>query len=135
MKIEQSAVYMQMAMIMASKSKATRKKVGAVLVTVNGVIIPGYNGTFPSHDNQCEDLFGNTFPEVIHAEMNVMAKACREGVSTQDATLYVTLSPCMDCAKLLSMSGVKAVYYTEAYRNTAGIDYLISCGIDVEQMR
>ena len=121
-------LYMDMAKRLAQESKAQRSKVGAVLVTNNGVICTGYNGTAAGLDNACEDDKGNTLPSVIHAECNVMAKACREGVSTLGATLYVTLSPCINCAKLIAAAGVKAVYFDTRYRKLDGIDHLRACG-------
>lgn len=125
---------MEAAKTFASLSKAKRRQVGAILVTSNGVMIPGVNGTFPGHDNTCETAEGFTVPEVIHAEMNALSKACREGVSTKGAVLYTTLSPCIECAKMIAMAGVSRVVYMDKYRDFTGIDYLHSCHVDTEQL-
>lgn len=133
------SVYMQTALLHASLSKAKRKQVGAVLVTKQGVVLTGYNGTASGSDNSCEmvhyDAQGNysfiTKPEVIHAELNTILKAAREGVSVLDSTIYVTLSPCIACAAMLAQSGVKKVIYLEEYRDNSGILLLKDCNVEV----
>jgi len=129
--------YMQVALAHAAMSKAVRKKVGACLVTRSGVIIPGYNGTPRGANNVCEvevDGVLVTKPDVIHAELNCVLKAAREGVRIIDSVLYVTLSPCEPCAAWLVQSGVKEIVYLEQYRVLAGIDFLARAGVEVRQL-
>lgn len=136
---ELDGVYMGTAMLHASLSKAIRAQVGAVLVTNQGVTLSGYNGTPTGRSNNCE-LFQTwhegpvyvTKPEVIHAELNCIMKAAREGVSCIGATVYVSLSPCVQCSAMLVQAGVKRVVYQQQYRNTEGIELLQDCGILVQ---
>ena len=121
-----------MAFLMAKNSKAVRAKVGAVLVTSSGVIMPSYNGTAAGTNNTCEDESGFTKIEVIHAELNCLIKAAREGVSVQGATVYVTMSPCRHCAALMIQSGIKRVVYSQQYRDASGIEYLVDNGVEVD---
>lgn len=127
----------------AKLSHAERKKVGAVAVTPQDVMIFSYNGTAQGDDNCCEDscgydLNGNevliTKKEVLHSERNILAKAAKEGISLKGSTIYVTMSPCLECSLMLFQSGVKKVIFKEKYRNTDGIDYLISHGVTVIQL-
>lgn len=138
MKPEELVVYMQTAYNFASLSKAVRHKVGAVLVTKQGVVIPGVNGTVTGTDNACEYTEQGllvTKPTVLHAELNCILKAAKEGVSCVDATLLVTLSPCLSCAAMIAQSGIKQVYYAEQYRIPEGVEFLESCGVEVEQIQ
>lgn len=123
--------YMTMAISMSQLSKANRKKVGAVLVTKHGVVLTGYNGTASGDTNDCEDEDGNTKREVLHAELNCILKAAREGVSVVGGSLYVTLSPCLQCAAMIAQSGIKQVYFQELYRCSKGIDLLIKLGVGI----
>lgn len=116
--------YMQTAISHAILSKANRKKVGACLVTQSGVIIPGYNGKPSGTDNSCEDSDNVTLPEVIHAELNCILKAAKEGVSVIGSTLYTTLSPCRSCSAMILQAGVKRVVYQENYRCLDGVKFL-----------
>jgi dCMP deaminase len=133
---------MQTAEAFALLSKAQRKKVGAILVTNQGVVIPGVNGTPSGTDNTCEKLeytVGNisalvTRPEVIHAELQCILKCAKEGVSCLDAVLYTSLSPCLPCSAMLKQAGVKKVFYRELYRDESGIQYLLNNGVLVEQI-
>lgn len=129
--------YMDFALKMALNSKAIRAKVGAVLVTKHGVVLTGYNGTPSGTDNSCEmfDSNGNyvTKPEVLHAELNCIMKAAREGVSCIDATVYVTLSPCVQCAAMMKQVGIKRVVYLMEYRDNTGIEYLKNNGVKIER--
>lgn len=125
-------VYMGTAILYSKKSKAKRAQVGAVLVTKTGIILPGINGTASGTSNTCEDENGLTKIEVIHAELNCLIKAAKEGVSVQDATVYVTMSPCRHCAALMIQSGIKRVVYSNQYRDATGIEYLLDNGIEVE---
>lgn len=134
------SVYMGTALLHAGLSKAIRRKVGAVLVTSEGVTLTGYNGTPKGLDNACESIDTSTGelvtkPEVLHAELNCILKAAREGVSVRESTVYVTLSPCVQCAAMLAQSGVKRVVYEQLYRNTEGLDLLEKAGIVVEQFK
>lgn len=112
-------------------SKATRKKVGACIVTKTGILIPGFNGTVPGQPNSCE-IDGATAPGVLHAELNAILKAAREGVSIVGSTLYVTLSPCQQCAAMIAAAGITRVVWEELYRDDTGLrrlveDYHIEC--------
>lgn len=134
MKPEQHDVYMQTALLHAGLSKANRAKVGAVLVTNQGVLLTGYNGTPHGWNNDCEDDHNTTKPEVIHAELNCILKAAKQGVSVVDSVVYVTLSPCVSCSAMLAQAGVKKVYYREQYREKTGVEYLQANGILVQQI-
>ena len=127
---------MQYADMIALQSKGIRAKVGALLVTMNGVQIPGYNGTAPGRPNELEIDVGFdelvTKPEVIHAELNCIIKAAREGVATLGSTVFVTHAPCVHCAALLVSCGVHSVYFRKHYKNDDGIDLLRSCKVIVE---
>ena len=113
---------MQIAELYAQESRATRAKVGAVLVTSTGVLIPGYNGTPSGWDNICE-VDNKTLPYVLHAEMNCILKCAEEGVSTRGCTIYVTHSPCWHCAACLAQCGVKTVRYKQKYGDAVKSDY------------
>lgn len=126
--------YMGVAKLHAQLSKAERKKVGACMVTRTGIIIPGYNGTPSGMSNVCEDENNVTLPSVIHAELNCILKAAKEGVSCENATIYITLSPCEQCASMLVQAGVKTVVYYEPYRTQDGILLLTKAGINVYQL-
>lgn len=132
---------MAVAQAAANNSHAIRKKVGACIVTKNQVILSGWNGVPTGMDNRCEYVdyenggFGQTKPEVIHAEVNAIAKAAREGVSTLGSTLYVTLAPCIECSKMLIQAGVEKVVYKEMYRDETGVQLLKNCGIVVENYK
>lgn len=132
--------YMGTALLHARLSKAKRAQVGAVLVTSQGVTLTGYNGTPVGLSNECE-VFKTvhdsgpvyvTKPEVIHAELNCILKAAREGVSCIGATMYVTLSPCVPCAAMMIQAGVKRLVYKDSYRDQGGTDLLQRAGIVVE---
>ena len=138
---ELDSVYMQTALTHAMLSKAVRAQVGAVLVTRQGVTLTGYNGTAKGRDNCCEeehidkDWFVTrvTKPEVIHAELNCILKAAREGVSCIDSTVYVTLSPCVQCSAMMVQAGVKRLVYKTPYRDTSGLNLLEDCGVSIQQ--
>lgn len=136
--IDLDQVHMNTAMQYASLSKALRKKVGAVLVTRQGIIIPGFNGTPRGADNSCEYFESDgtlvTKPSVIHAELNCIMKAAREGVSVIDSTIYVTMSPCEPCSAMLVQAGVSRVVYSDKYRCSLGIEHLKNANIIVDQM-
>lgn len=111
----------------AKLSKAKRLKVGAVLLKDDRIVSIGYNGDAPGGNNICEIEVGGelvTKPGVCHAELNCVAFAARNGISTLGTSLVTTHSPCFDCAKIIIMSGVQEVYYNEEYRDTTSLDYL-----------
>lgn len=129
--LEYHKTYLRMAKVWSSLSKSKRKKVGALVVKGNTIISDGYNGTPTGFPNDCEDVDGNTHWYVLHAEANAILKTAR---STQDiggSTLYLTLSPCKDCCKLIIQSGIKKVIYIEEYRDLDGIRVLVEAGIEI----
>jgi dCMP deaminase len=129
--------YMGTAFLHARKSKAIRKKVGACIVTKNGVILAGYNGTPAGWDNYCENITEEamvTKAEVIHAELNCIMKAAREGVSVKGATAYITLAPCVQCSAMMAQAGISTVYYAEDYRDLSGVHLLRQHGIFIERL-
>lgn len=117
-------MFLNIAKEVANMSYCTRSKVGAVIEQYGNIISFGYNGAPKGMDNCCEDSNNNTFPHIIHAESNAIIKAAKSGHSTHSATLYLTLSPCLDCSKLILQSGIRRVVYLEEYRDTSGIDFL-----------
>ena len=119
--------YLEMAQIWAKNSYCKRRQVGALIVKDRMIISDGYNGTPSGFENVCEDENGVTKPYVLHAEANAISKVAKSGNSSQDATLYVTASPCMECAKLIIQAGIKRV---DEYRLTDGIDLLKRAGIE-----
>lgn len=126
--------YLRMAQIWAENSYCKRRKVGALLVKNNMIISDGYNGTPSGFENICEDENGVTKPYVLHAEANAITKVAKSGNSSEDATLYVTASPCIECAKLIIQAGIKRVVYRDEYRLHDGPDLLKQAGIEVEQV-
>lgn len=126
--------YLRMAQIWAENSYCKRRKVGALLVKNNMIISDGYNGTPSGFENICEDENGVTKPYVLHAEANAITKVAKSGNSSEDATLYVTASPCIECAKLIIQAGIKRVVYRDEYRLHDGLDLLRQAGIEVEQV-
>ena len=123
--------YARMAQIWAENSYCVRRKVGALVVKNNMIISDGYNGTPSGFENICEDENNVSKPYVLHAEANAITKLARSSNSSDGATLYVTASPCIECAKLIIQSGIKRVIYTEQYRLTDGVDLLRRAGIEV----
>ena len=125
--------YLEMAEIWAQNSYCKRRKVGALLVKDRMIISDGYNGTPSGFENICEED-GVTKPYVLHAEANAITKVAKSGNSSEGATLYVTASPCLECAKLIIQSGIKRVVYRDENRITDGIDLLRRAGIEVEKV-
>ncbi|MDI9605862.1 MAG: dCMP deaminase family protein [Bacteroidota bacterium] len=123
--------YMRMAFIWAENSYCKRRKVGALLVKDKMIISDGYNGTPSGFENVCEDENNVTKPYVLHAEANAITKVARSNNSSEGATLYVTSSPCIECAKLIIQAGIKRVVYADAYRLSDGIDLLNRAGIEL----
>lgn len=126
------ARYLRMAQIWAENSYCTRRKVGALIVKNRMIISDGYNGTPSGFDNICESEFGVTFPYVLHAEANAITKIARSGNNSDGATLYVTDSPCIECAKLIIQAGIKRVVYSREYRLKEGIELLQKAGVEVQ---
>ena len=126
--------YLRMAAIWAENSYCQRRKVGALVVKEKMIISDGYNGTPSGFENVCEDAHGVTHPYVLHAEANAITKLARSGNHSDQATLYVTASPCIECAKLIIQAGIRRVVYAEQYRLTDGIDLLRRAGVEVEHL-
>ena len=125
--------YLRMAKEWAKLSHCTRKQVGALLVK-NGVIISdGYNGTPSGFPNSCENEIGETHWYVLHAEANAILKVAKSTNNAHGSTLYITLSPCKDCSKLILQSGITRMVYLDAYKDTTAIDFLKNSGIEVVQ--
>lgn len=122
--------YLRMARIWSENSYCRRRQVGALIVKNQMIISDGYNGTPSGFDNICEDPEGSTFPYVLHAEANAITKVARSNNSSDGATLYVTASPCMECAKLIIQSGIRRVVFSEMYRITDGLDLLRNAGVE-----
>lgn len=122
--------YLRMARIWSENSYCRRRKVGALLVKNQMIISDGYNGTPSGFDNVCESEEGVTYPYVLHAEANAITKVARSNNSSAGATLYVTASPCMECAKLIIQAGITRVVFSEMYRITDGLDLLQSAGVE-----
>lgn len=123
--------YIRMAKIWAENSYCNRRKVGALIVKDKMIISDGYNGTPSGFENICEDDNGLTKPYVLHAEANAITKIARSNNSSDGATMYVTTSPCIECAKLIIQAGIKRVIYSEKYRLEDGIDLLKRANIEV----
>lgn len=148
--------YMKMAKIWATNSYAIRHKVGALIVKDGMIISDGFNGTPSGFENECEEyiscgntctnLFGQdcenckehklkTKPYVLHAEANAILKVAKSTNSTEGATLYCTMAPCLECAKLIIQSGIIRLVYSEPYRDTSGIELLKRAGIQIKQLK
>lgn len=126
--------YMRMAFIWAENSYCKRRQVGALLVKDKMIISDGYNGTPSGFENVCEDEHDVTKPYVLHAEANAITKVARSNNSSEDATLYVTSSPCIECAKLIIQAGIKRVVYADSYRLSDGIDLLKQVDIELSEV-
>lgn len=126
--------YLRMATEWAKLSHCTRKQVGAIIVKDNIIIADGFNGTPSGFENCCEDKNGDTHWYVLHAEANAILKLARSNNRGQNSTLYITLSPCKDCSKLVLQAGIKRVVYMKGYKDCTGIDFLTKAGIDVKQI-
>jgi len=126
--------YLRIAAEWSKLSYCKRKQVGAIIVRDRMIISDGYNGTPSGFENCCEDHEGLTQWYVLHAEANAILKVARSTQSCDNATLYITLSPCKECSKLIHQSGIKRVVYQNGYRDTSGIDFLVKAGIQVSQI-
>lgn len=125
--------YMNIAKEIAKMSYAERSKVGAVIVKDKSIVSFGYNGMPHGFDNKCE-TGDTTNPEVLHAESNAIAKIAKSTYSSDNSTIYVTMSPCFECAKLIIQAGIKELYYHEEYRITDGLELLKTAGIKVTKL-
>jgi len=123
--------YLRMAAIWAENSYCNRRRVGALIVKEKMIISDGYNGTPAGFENICEDENGMTKPYVLHAEANAITKIACSNNNSKDATLYVTASPCIECAKLIIQAGIKRVVYSEKYRLSDGIELLEKARIEI----
>ncbi len=126
--------YLRIAKEWSLLSYCKRKQVGAIIVKDRMIISDGYNGTPSGFENCCEDNEGLTRWDVLHAEANAILKVARSTQSCEGATLYITLSPCKDCSKLIHQSGIKRVVYHNGYRDDSGLQFLIKAGIEVQQI-
>lgn len=123
--------YLQMAGIWAENSYCIRRQVGALIVKDKMIISDGYNGTPSGFENVCEDENNVTKPYVLHAEANAITKVARSNNSSENSTLYVTSSPCIECSKLIIQSGIKRVVYSDKYHKTDGLELLKRAGIEL----
>lgn len=126
--------YLKMAQIWAENSYCKRRQVGALVVKDQMIISDGYNGTPSGFENVCEDDNNVTLPYVLHAEANAITKLARSSNNSEGSTLYITDSPCIECAKLIIQAGIKRVVYAREYRLTDGADLLRQAGIQVDFM-
>jgi dCMP deaminase len=135
-------VYIRMAKEWANLSHCERKKVGALIVKNGMIISDGYNGTPNGFNNCCEEMvaYGEAVPEtatkweVLHAEANAMMKCAKHGTSCKEATLYLTMSPCKECSKLIHQAGISRVVYHEDYHNKDGLKFLSKANIEIKMM-
>lgn len=138
------SAYMKTAQIFAELSHARRLHVGAIVVKDDRIISIGYNGMPAGWENDCEykhysignpnDFELKTKPEVLHAESNAISKLARSSESGEGATMFITHAPCIECSKLIFQSGIKKVYFGQAYRDSSGVGFLKKCNVDVEQI-
>lgn len=127
--------YMKMACVWKELSYCNRKKVGALIVKDRKIISDGYNGTPSGFENICEDQDGYTKWYVLHAEANAILKLASSHASCEGATLYVTMSPCRECSKLIHQAGIKRVVYLDGYSDRSGIEFLEKAGVEVVRLK
>ena len=123
--------YLRMASEWAKLSHCTRKQVGAIIVKNGTIIADGYNGTPSGFENMCETDEGSTKWYVLHAEANAILKVARSNNSCEGSTLYITLSPCQDCSKLIIQAGINRVVFINKYKDTSGIDFLKKANLEI----
>ncbi len=126
--------FMEMCFLIAKLSHCKRHKVGSIIVKDMMILSYGYNGTLAGLDNKCECENGETNELVVHAECNAILKASKLGISVNNSTLYCTLSPCKECAKMIIQAGIKKVYYRDAYRDDLGLEILRLTGVEYAQV-
>lgn len=124
--------YARMSQVWAGMSHCEKRKVGCLVVRDNMIVSDGFNGTPTGHDNRCEDESGDTLWEVLHAEANAIAKLARAGNHSDGATMYATLSPCRDCAKLIYQAGIRRLVVLSLSRHVDALQMLVRCGVRVE---
>ena len=134
-KLKYDIAYLKMALEWGKLSYCKRKKVGALIVKNNMIISDGYNGTPSGFENICEDDENYTKWYVLHAEANAIMKVAASTQSSQGATLYITLSPCKECSKLIFQSGIKRVVYYKAYKDLSGVEFLKKAGIEITHIK
>lgn len=127
--------YLRMAREWSKLSYCNRKQVGALIVKDKMIISDGYNGTPTGFENICEDAQGNTHWYVLHAEANAILKVAGSTQSCKDATLYITMSPCKDCSKLIHQSGITRLVYFQDYKDNSGIKFLEKAGVSITHIR
>ncbi|HEY9124794.1 MAG TPA: dCMP deaminase family protein [Bacteroidales bacterium] len=127
--------YLEMARIWAKNSYCKRRQVGALIVKDKMIISDGYNGTPSGFENNCEDESGRTYPYVLHAEANAITKVAKSNNSSENATLYITTSPCLECAKLIIQSGIIRVVFADKYHQEDGINLLKKAGIEIVHIK
>ena len=127
--------YLKMAHQWAELSHCKRKKVGAIIVKNRMIISDGYNGTPTGFENSCEDENNDTKWYVLHAEANAILKVACSTQSCKKSTLYITLSPCRECSKLIHQSGIKRVVYTKEYSDTSGLQFLKEAKIELTHIK
>lgn len=128
------SAYLKMALEWAKLSYCKRKQVGALIVKDKMIISDGYNGAPTGFDNCCEDEFEKTHWYVLHAEANAMMKVAKSTHNSNGATLYITLSPCKECSKLILQAGIKRVVFIDIYKDDSGLDFLKEAGIELTQI-
>jgi dCMP deaminase len=133
-KTKYDKAYLKIAREWGKLSYCKRKQVGAIIVKDRMIISDGYNGTPSGFENCCEDTTGLTKWYVLHAEANAILKVAKSTQTCDSATLYITMSPCKDCSKLIHQSGIKRVVFIDAYKDDAGIQFLLRAGVEVEQI-
>ena len=126
--------YLKIAIEWSKLSHCKRKQVGAIIVKNKMIISDGYNGTPSGFDNSCEDKNGNTHWYVLHAEANAILKTASSNHNCSGATLYLTMSPCKECSKLIHQAGIKRLVYINKYKDMAGINFLKEAGVKIEQI-
>lgn len=123
--------YLEMAQIWSKNSYCKRRQVGALIVKDKMIISDGFNGTPSGFENECEDENNITKPYVLHAEANAITKVAKSGNNSNNATLYITTSPCIECSKLIIQSGIKRVVYSNEYHKKEGLELLKRAGIEI----
>lgn len=133
--VKYDQAYMRMAFEWSKLSYCERKQVGALIVKDRMIISDGFNGTPTGFENPCEDKEGDTKWYVLHAEANAILKVAASTQSCKDSTLYITLSPCKECSKLIHQSGIKRVVYANAYKDQTGLEFLEKAGVELTHLK
>jgi dCMP deaminase len=132
---KRDALYLKMAKIWSENSYCQRNKVGCLVVKDGAIVSDGYNGTTHGFPNVCETNEGETHPYVLHAEANAISKIAKSNNSSAGSTIYITLSPCYECAKLIIQAGIKKVVFGELYRKTESLELLNQAGIELLKIK